>query len=419
METQPNESTFRNYLFFWSGQLASLMGSSIAQFVIIWWVAQTENAIFLSIASFVGFVPQILLSPFAGVLADRWSRRRLILYVDLLQALATVALILLFWLNIVSIWSVFIMLAIRGAFQAFHTPAVSAIIPTMVPRDKLSRMNGFNTLSTGAINLMGPPIAALLLVFLEIHQILWVDAITFLMALIPLLLITIPSVRRVTEQVQIKPSFSEELATGLGFIKSARGLVPLLVTATMLNFLLTPVSTLLPYYVKVDHLGGPEAFALVTASFGAGSLGGGMLMAITKGFKRKMVIGTACVYVIFLGVSIVALTPTGIFWIMAIGAFIGTFVAPVFNVSLLTILQTVVPLQMQGRVNSVLNTLATAAMPLGMLISGPLAEYFGTRNLFLACVILGAVVLTLSWLFTDMRHVEKIEETPIGTQIES
>lgn len=419
METQPNESTFRNYLFFWSGQLASLMGSSIAQFVIIWWVAQTENAIFLSIASFVGFVPQILLSPFAGVLADRWSRRRLILYVDLLQALATVALILLFWLNIVSIWSVFIMLAIRGAFQAFHTPAVSAIIPTMVPRDKLSRINGFNTLSTGAINLMGPPIAALLLVFLEIHQILWVDAITFLMALIPLLLITIPSVRRVTEQVQIKPSFSEELATGLGFIKSARGLVPLLVTATMLNFLLTPVSTLLPYYVKVDHLGGPEAFALVTASFGAGSLGGGMLMAITKGFKRKMVIGTACVYVIFLGVSIVALTPTGIFWIMAIGAFIGTFVAPVFNVSLLTILQTVVPLQMQGRVNSVLNTLATAAMPLGMLISGPLAEYFGTRNLFLACVILGAVVLTLSWLFTDMRHVEKIEETPIGAQIES
>jgi len=142
MEIQPDESTFKNYLFFWSGQLASLMGSSIAQFVIIWWITlQTESAIYLSIASFVGFVPQILLSPFAGVLADRWSRRRLIGVVDFLQALATVALIFLFWLNVVSIWNIFILLAIRGAFQAFHTPAVSAIIPTMVPKNKLSRMN--------------------------------------------------------------------------------------------------------------------------------------------------------------------------------------------------------------------------------------------------------------------------------------
>ena len=416
MEIQPNESTFRNYLFFWSGQLASLMGSSIAQFVIIWWVTlQTENAIYLSIASFVGFVPQILLSPFAGVLADRWSRRRLIGVVDFLQALATVALIFLFWLNIVSIWNIFILLAIRGAFQAFHTPAVSAIIPTMVPKDKLSRMNGLNTLSTGAINLMGPLIAALLLAISEIHQILWVDAVTFLVALIPLLLIVIPSVRRVKDEVQARPSFSEELATGLGFIKNARGLVPLLVTATMLNFLLTPVSTLLPYYVRVDHLGGAEDFAFIAAFFGAGSLGGGILMAITKGFKRKMVIGTACVYVIFLGVSIVALTPTGMFWIMAIGAFIGTFAAPVFNVSLLTILQTVVPMQMQGRVNSVLNTLATAAMPIGMLIAGPLAEYIGTSNLFLACVILGVTILTISWLFTDVKHVEEMRETPLET----
>ena len=142
-------------------------------------------------------------------------------------------------------------------------------------------------------------------------------------------------------------------------------------------------------------------------------------MAITKGFKRKMVIGTACVYVIFLGVSIVALTPTGMFWIMAIGAFIGTFAAPVFNVSLLTILQTVVPMQMQGRVNSVLNTLATAAMPIGMLISGPLAAYIGTSNLFLACVILGVTILTISWLFTDVKHVEEMKETPIGDHIKS
>jgi DHA3 family macrolide efflux protein-like MFS transporter len=182
--------------------------------------------------------------------------------------------------------------------------------------------------------------------------------------------------------------------------------------ATMLNFLLAPLSTLLPYYVRVDHFGGAGDFAFVSAFFGAGILAGGILMSITKGFKKKMATGTAFVYMIFLGVAIIALAPTGVFWVMAFGAFIGAFPSPVFNVSLLTILQTVVPLQMQGRVNSVLFALSTAAMPLGMIISGPLADQIGTSNLFLACVISGVTVLTIAWLFTDMRHVEEMSAIP-------
>ncbi|UCB60074.1 MAG: MFS transporter [Candidatus Bathyarchaeota archaeon] len=416
---QANEATFRSYLFFWSGQLVSLLGSSIAQFVIIWWVTlQTESAIYLSIASFVGFVPQIVLSPFAGVLADRWSRKKISGVTDFLQALATIVLILLFWLDAVSIWLILLLLAVRGAFQAFHTPTVSAITPTMVPQDKLSRMNGLNTLFTGAINLMGPVVAALLLAIWEIHQILWIDAFTFLLALVPLLLIVIPSVRKPLDRAaaEHKPSFSEEFAAGLGFIRNARGLMPLLITATMLNFSLTPLSTQLPYYIRVDHFGGPGDLAFVAAFFGAGSLLGGLTMSILKGFKRKMATGVLFVYVIFVGYTIIALTPTGMFWVMALGALVGSFAPPVFNVSLITILQTVVPLQMQGRVNSVLTALATAAMPVAMIISGPLAEYMGTSYLFLGCVVVGVATLTVSWFFTDMKHVEDMEasssETP-------
>ena len=241
------------------------------------------------------------------------------------------------------------------------------------------------------------------------HQILWIDAFTFLIALIPLLIIVIPSVKKTRERVEDKQSFSKELATGLGFIKSTRGLIPLLLTATMLNFLLIPFSTLLPYYVKVDHFGGAEDLAFVTAFYGAGALGGGLVMSIIKGFKKKMATGLVFVYIIFLGCSIITLTPTGIFWVMAMGAFIASFAAPMFNVSMLTILQTVVPLQMQGRVNSVLNTLSTAAMPLGIIVSGPLAEWIGTSSFYLACVISGVTILTLSWLFTDMRHVEEMK----------
>ncbi|MDH5788394.1 MAG: MFS transporter, partial [Candidatus Bathyarchaeota archaeon] len=196
MQIQPSETTFRSYLAFWVGQLVSLLGSSIAQFVIIWWVTlETGSPLYLSLAALVGFAPAIILSPFAGVFVDRWSRKALIGIVDFLQALATVILILLFSLGSVSVWQVLVLLALRGVFQAFHSPGVAAIIPLMVPRDKLSRMNGLNFLFNGAVTLVGPVVAAVLLEVWPIGQVLWIDAVTFLVALLPLLAITIPSVR--------------------------------------------------------------------------------------------------------------------------------------------------------------------------------------------------------------------------------
>jgi len=410
MEIQAGQVTFRSYLFFWSGQLVSLLGSSVAQFVIIWWITlETGSALYLSIASFLGLVPMVILTPFAGVLVDRWSRKALIGIVDFLQALVTVVLIFLFWLSSVSIWQVLVLLTLRGIFQAFHSPAVSAIVPLMVPKARLSRINGLNYLFTGAVTLIGPVVAALLLAFWKIHQILWIDAITFIVAVIPLLIITIPSVRK----KQDKSSFKKDLGEGLAFIKNGRGFLPLLILATVLNFLLTPLSTLLPYYVKFDHFGEASDLAIVMAFFQGGILAGGLLMSVIKGFKKKMVAIVSSVYIIFFGYAFVALTPTGLFWFMALGGLVMAFCVPVANVSTQTIIQTVVPMKMQGRVNAVTMALASAATPFGMILSGVIVEFTRTANLFLGCAGLGILTLTLSWLFTDIKHVEKMEETSI------
>lgn len=410
MEIETNQRTFRNYLSFWSGQLVSLLGSSIAHFVIIWWITlKTESAVYLSIASLAGFAPMVLVSPFAGVLVDRWSRKALIGIVDFLQALTTVALIFLFWLGVPPIWQILTLLALKGVFQAFHFPTVSAITPSMVPKDKLSRMNGLNFLSNGAVNLVGPVVAALLLEFWDISQILWIDAVTFLVAITPLLYIRIPSVRKQQEEYSFKKEFGE----GFAFIKNARGLLPLLILATVLNFLITPVNILLPYFVRFDHFGGAEDLAFVIAFAQAGMLGGGLLMSVIKGFKKKMVATVISMYIFFLGYALIALTPTGLFWFMAISGLIMLFCIPVVNVSYMTIIQTVVPLKMQGRINSVDMALSSAATPLGMIISGTLAEIVGTANLFLGCTWSGMLILAISWVFTDIRLIEKIGESQI------
>jgi len=417
MEGQVDPTTFRSYLTFWSGQLVSLLGSSVAQFVIIWWITlETGSALYLSLASLLGFAPMIILSPFAGVFVDRWSRKALIGVVDFLQALVTVALILMFSVGIVSIWYVLALLALRGVFQAFHNPAVAAIVPLMVPRDKLSRMNGASYLFSGAVTLAGPIIAAFLLEIWKIGQILWIDAVTFIIAVIPLLLISIPSVRKEDPDNQDDPSFKREFSEGLAFVKKARGFLTFVMLATAVNFLLTPVSTLAPYFVKFDHFGGASDLAFVLASFQGGVLAGGLLMLVIKGFKRKMVAVVLSVYIIFSGYALMALAPTGLFWFMAMAGLVMAFCIPVANVSIQTITQTVVPKKILGRVSSVTGALASAASPLGMILSGVIVGFTRTANLFLACAVSGILILTLAWFFTDIRHVEEMKEETVETR---
>lgn len=407
---QPDRSTFRSYLLFWSGQLVSLLGSSISQFVIIWWITlETESTLYLALASVLGLAPIVILGPLAGVLADRWNRKLLILAADLFQALTTLALILLFLFDVAAIWQVLVLLILKGVFQAFHMPSVFAIIPTMVPRERLSRMNGVNYLFTSAVSLAGPVVAALLLGLWTITQILWIDVVTFLVALAPLLIIRIPSVLKEQDK---SSSFRRQFEEGFGFIRKARGLLPLIMLATAVNVLLTPLGTLLPYYVKFDHFGAASDLAFVMAFIQGGMLAGASIMSVIKVTKRKTTIIASSMYILFLGYILVALTPTGLFWFMATSGFIQTFCIPMIDVLAMTILQTAVPVEMQGRVTSVTVSLAHAAQPIGMFLSGVVTVFIGTANFFLGCAGLGLMILTLSWFFTEIRYVEKLDENP-------
>ena len=387
-----------------------MLGSSISLFVIIWWITlDTGSTFYLALASVLGLAPIVVLGPMAGVLADRWNRKLLILAADLFQALTTLVLILMFWFGGAAIWQVLILLTLKGVFQAFHMPSAFAIIPTMVPKDKLSRMNGVNYLFTSAVNLAGPVIAVLLLGFWTITQILWIDIVTFLVALIPLLVTRIPSVLKKHDE---SSSFRRQFEEGFGFIRKARGLFPLIMLATAVNVLLTPLSTLLPYYVKFDHFGAASDLAFVMAFIQGGMLVGASMMSVIKVSRRKTILIVSSMYVSFLGYILVALTPTGLFWFMAASGFILTLCIPIVDVLAMTVLQTAVPIEMQGRVTSVTVSLAHAAVPIGMFLSGIITVFTGTATFFLGCAVLGLVVLTLSWFFSEIRYVEELEKNP-------
>jgi MFS transporter, DHA3 family, macrolide efflux protein len=402
---QPTNNTFKHYLPFWSGQIISTLGSSIVQFVIIWWITlQTQSGMYLSLAALVGLVPMIVLSPFVGVLVDRWNRKRLIAVADFAQALATLALIILFWADAASIGLVLALLAARGICQAFHTPTVLAVTPSMVPQEKLSRINGLSFFFSGAINLIGPVTAALLLEVWSINQMLWIDLATFAVAIIPLLAVKIPSVAPVASSV--KTSFRREFTEGLKYIKSHRGLLPLFLLAMILNLLITPLTTLLPYFIKFDHLGAASDLALVEAMIEAGMLVGGLAMTALGVFKRKATAIAISFYVIFLGYLLIAVSPAGLFWFMGAAGLMAALFIPAVNILAATITQTVIPLDVQGRVNSVNLALVTAASPIGMVASGAIVGFVNTSYMFVGCAVAGFISISLMWMFTGLRHVE-------------
>lgn len=408
----------RGYIILWIGQLVSLLGSSIVQFAIVWWITiTTESEFMLAISFFLGFAPTVFLIPIAGVFVDRWSRKKIIATVDFFQALVTVFLIYLFMIGLESwvlmIW-VLAIITLRAIFQAFHNPAVDAIIPLLVPKEKLSRMNGLNYFFTGIIFLTGPIIGAVLLEIWFIWEVMWIDAITFFFAIIPTIIIAIPSIKAKTIPSEEKPRFREEFSEGFIFIKSKEGLLALLTVFTAANFFINPIFVLLPMYVKYNHLGGATDLAFIMAVQQFGIIAASIFMSTWRGFENNangVVIGLFAMYIGFL---ICTITPTGNFLILACGMVIMGFFLPVANIASQTIWQKIVPPEKMGRVMSVRRSIAQSSGPISTILSGIIAELLGIVPVFLLAISMGLFFLGFSWFMTGFRNVEK---TAVPTEI--
>lgn len=402
----------KGYIFIWIGQLISLLGSSIVQFALIWWITiTTESELMLALSAFLGFGPTVFLIPIAGVFVDRWSRKKIIITVDFLQALATVFLISIFMVGLESsvliIW-VLAIITLRAVFQAFHNPAVEAIIPLLVPKEKLSRMNGLNYLFMGVTFLIGPLIGAVLLdLFLfEIWEVMWLDAITFLIAILPTILVVIPSVKAKKSSKE-KPRFREEFSEGFVFIKNKEGLLALLTVFTAVNFFINPLFVFLPMYVKFNHLGGATDLGFLLAAQQAGLIAGSVVMSSWKGFKNNAEGVGIGLFVMYIGFFLISLAPTGNFLIIASGMVIMGFTLPIANIASQTIWQRIVPPEKMGRVMSVRRSIAQSSAPISTILFGIIAELIGILPVFFIAVSLGLFFLAFSWFMTGFRNVEK------------
>lgn len=368
----------------------------------------------LTIVTLLYFLPQTLSMPFAGVLSDRLNRKIIIAIADSLQAFATFGLILFFLFNIAEIWIIFLFISLRSIFQAFHLPTVNAIIPTMVPKEKLNGINSINFLFTGIIQILAPLVAAFLMIYLTIYQLLWIDVITFVIALALLLLIEIPSVNKISKNEK-ENSFIEEFKTGFKTLKLTPGLFILLILAMLVYFLLVPFDTLLPYYIRVFHEGQALHYALTLVSFQGGMIVGSLITSFKKEWERKMKTIFLCVIIAMIGYVILSLAPKGTFLIIVIGGIITGFNLPIIFALYQSYVQTTVPADKIGRVTSFDHMSSLLLTPIAIMISGPLANIIGVNILFLNCALLALLVTILIWSFTDIKKVDKYKKDALDT----
>jgi DHA3 family macrolide efflux protein-like MFS transporter len=400
---------------FWFGQLFSLLGSLVVFFVIFVWITDvTKSPLMLSLASLINLIPLLIITPFAGVISDRLNRKMIIIVVDSLQACLTIILTIFFILDSAEIWIVFIFLGFRSICQAFHQPTVMAILPSMVPQDKLGRVNGIRYLFIGIIQFIGPAVGATLLFFIEIKYILWIDVITFFIALVPLLTLKLPPLQISKDHVERK-SFVKDFKEGIMVMKNVPGLLTIMLIAMLLTMLTQPLIVLAIFFIKYIHGGDNFALAIIQMIMQGGMILGALIPFFKKRWKNKMRILFIGMIVINIGYLMYALAPIGFYPLIGAGAFIMGFIIPVINIIVMTVVQTTVPHNKMGRVSSILSTLMMIGSPLGAILAGTLSEIIGVSFLYLLCAILGIIIAIIPYFFTNIRHIdydniEKIEE---------
>lgn len=364
----------RVFFIIWFGQLVSIIGSGLTGFALgVWVLQETGSVTQFSLISLFGMLPFILISPFAGVMVDRWDRRKTMIVSDTVAALTTLAIVLLYRADSLTIWMIYLMTAISSATRAFQMPAYTAATTLLVPREQLGRANGLVQLAAGLGQLISPVLAGLLVTWIGLSGVITVDLVTFVFAVITLMLVHIPRPEVSVEGQQARGSVLKESSFGWHYIRQRPGLLGLLIFFGASNFLVSMVVVLANPLVLSFPSGSPAVLGTVLSVAGAGMLVGSVVMSIWGGPRRRvngvlgaMALAAVCIMLAGLQPSALLLTVTAFFFL---------FSMPFVGASSQAIWQSKVPADIQGRVFATRAMIATAATPIAYLIAGPLADY--------------------------------------------
>lgn len=387
-----HENWKKNIILFLTSQNISLFGSALVQYAITWHITlETQSGAMMTLAIICGFVPTFFVSPFAGVWADRFNRKLLIMLSDSIIAVTTLVLAILFLMGYDSIWLLFAASAIRSAGSGIQTPAVGAVLPGLVPEEQLTKVNGANSSVQSLVMLLSPMLSGALLSMASIEDVFFIDVVTAALAVaILLLFLQVPTHAKALEKQKI--SYFGDMYEGISYIRNHRFVKTIFLFCAVYFILASPLSFLTPLQVTRSFGGDIWRLTAIEMAFSIGMMAGGIVIASWGGFSNK--IYTMAFSGIAMALCTIGLGSIPVFWIYLLLMVLVGFVMPMFNTPFTVLLQQKVEPDFLGRVFGVLSMISSSIMPLAMLIYGPAADLIKIEYL-----LIGTGVLMLAATF--------------------
>ena len=419
--TENENPNWRSTFFpIWIGQAISLIGSKLVGFALIWYLTdQTNSGTTLAVAAMIQMLPALILGPISGAIADRYNRKKMMIFADSAIAFFTLVLALLFIFDIAQIWHIYALMLARSLFGTFHWPAMSASTSLLVPREKYMKIQGLNQSLQAVLNILAPPLGALVISLMQVQHVLLIDIITAAFAVIPLFFVAIPQPKPAQKTLNGAETFKHlwgDLKEGFQYVTHWKALLLLLICSTCINFLLSPATSLTPLLVK-QHFGkGAAELGWVQSALGIGMLAGSLLLTVWGGFKKKMITSWVGLMIVCFGTLFLGLIPTQLFPLAIVFSGMMGFGFPISNGPIAAIIQEKVEPQMQGRVFTLMSTSSGAIAPLGLAIAGPFSDAFGPQTWIIIAGIGLVIVSLVTRLFPTIITIED-QTSPMSAKL--
>ncbi|MBE7718875.1 MAG: macrolide efflux MFS transporter Mef(A) [Lacrimispora celerecrescens] len=389
----------------WAGQAISLITSAVLQMAIIFYLTEkTGSAMVLSIASFVGFLPYAVLGPVIGVFVDRYDRKKIMIGADLMIAAAGAVLAVIALYSELSVWMVMAVLFIRSIGTAFHSPALSAVTPLLVPEEQLTRCAGYSRSLQSVSYILSPAAAAFLYSVWELNSIIAMDVAGAIIACITVGLVPIP--RPCVEEQRPKQNFMREMKEGFAVLRENRGLFVLLLIGTLYMFVYMPINALYPL-ISMEYFGGTPVHVSVTEiAYASGMLAGGLILGLFGNLKKRVSFITASIFMMGFSLTISGLLPPGGFAVFVICCAAMGLSVPFYSGIQTALFQEKVKPEYLGRVFSLTGSIMSLAMPIGLILSGFFADRIGVNHWFFLSGILIIGIAVICLMASDVRKLD-------------
>jgi len=399
----------KNTALFLTGQALSFFGTMIVQYAILWHITlKSQSGKIMALFIVAGFLPILLVAPFAGVWTDRYNKKNIINLADGSISFFSLVVAIFLFFGIDNYGILLVCAFVRSVGQGIQSPAVGAFIPQIVPKEQLTKINGFQSSINSFVTLTSPMLGGSLMTFAPLEALFFLDVVTAIIAICILFFFVKVPKKEETElkaSVQSSTNYFSDLKEGLKYIKNHSFIIRVIFISAIFIFLFVPAGLLKPLQATRNFGADVWRLTAVEIAFSAGMLAGGVLMGIWDGLKKR--IYTMTLSFVLCGLLVIGLGFVTSFWLYLAILLLTGLTAPLTDAPFMSLLQSTVEPAFIGRVFSVVMTAFNTMRILGMLFWGLAADIVSINTLV---PVTGFLILLLCIPMFLIRNKEQITE---------